>query len=164
MKNLIPVLWVVIFLGCNMKRIDTTEAVNQMKQTEVKRITPAQISIFANKWGVEISEKLNVASIKGSTIDSLSKLYNVNIDTINLEKDLPKNLLPKEEALYSAYKYNVEHNLPIENNLQNLENGEKILYTSPVTFKKNNLWRIVFTKKEIIKKVNIKELKKIVVE
>ncbi len=164
MKNLIPVILVIILWGCNVKRIDTTEAVNQMKQTEVKRITSAQISTFANKWGSEISEKLSAPTLTSSTIDSLSKQYKVSIDTINLEKELPKNLLPKEEALYNAYKYNVVHNLPIESNLQNLENGEKILYTSPLAFKKNSLWRIVFTKKEIIKKVNIKELKKIVVE
>lgn len=164
MKNWIPVSLVIMLWSCNVKRIDTTEAVNQMKQTEVKRITAAQISTFANKWGSEITVKLNVPNLASTTIDSLTKQYKVSIDTINLEKGLPKNLLPKEEALYNAYKYNVEHSLPIESNLQNLENGEKILYTSPITFKKNSLWRIAFTKKEIIRKVNIKELKKIVVE
>jgi hypothetical protein len=164
MRNFSLVWLSVAFIACNMKRIDTSEAVKQIKQTEVKRITSAQVNTFANKWGGEITEVLNSKSPKKALIDSLSGAYKASIDTINLIQAFPKNLAPKELALYEAYKYSMQHNLPLEPNMQNLENGDKILYNSPVAFSKNTLWRIVFSKKEVIKRVNIKELKKIVTE
>ncbi len=153
-----------VLLGCNMKRIDTTEAVNQIKASEVKRITPAQISFFANKWGGEIVKSLNGKPQNNLKVDSLKKAYLVQIDSLELLGELPENISTKEKELIGAYKYNLENNLPILPNLQNLNNGETLLFTSPMVGEKNFLWRLEFTKKEIIKKVNIKELKKVATE
>ncbi len=147
----------IIAIGCNPKRIDTSQMVAEMKNTEVKRITAPQIVAFANEWGNEIVKKLNANNV---AVKSLEDEYKVKINKIDLLNTDLQNLDPKEKQIIEASQYSLNKNISIGPNLQALRGGEVQLFTSPVLSEKNSLWRIEFTKKEIIRKASVKEIKK----
>jgi hypothetical protein len=160
MKYLLLIIVAVFANSCNMKRIDTTEMVEKMKDSEIKRITPTQISAFANEWGTEITNFLNKDKANLTLTDSLCKLYNATITNVNL-LDIKLDTLDKKEAeLIQAYQYNIANNQPINSNLQKLKEGEIQLFTAPIAGEKNHIWRVGFTKKQIIKRVSVKDIKK----
>jgi hypothetical protein len=154
--------FIIVFLGisCNMKRIDTTQMVEKMKDSEIKRITPTQISAFANDWGTEITKFLNKDKANINLVDSLSKLYQAQIQKVDLLNIKLDTLDKKEAELMQAYQYNISNNLPINDNLQKIKEGENQLFTSAVSNEKNKIWRIIFTKKAIIRRASVKDIKK----
>jgi hypothetical protein len=165
MKNVLFVLLILfISQSCKMKRLDTTQMAEQMKNAEIKRITPAQISSFANEWGTEIAAYLNKNKANISNIDSLSGLFKASISKVDLTNTYIKNIDEKERQILDAYKYSLKNNQPIVANLQQLKGGEIQLFTAPVKGQNNQIWRIEFTKKEIIRKASVKDIKKMATE
>jgi hypothetical protein len=152
------VLFLVLFIAsCNTKRIDTSQMVNEMKKVEVKRITSNQISSFANEWGNEILADLN----KNQTdINYLEYNYKVKITKLDLSNIDFSQMDLKEKQIIEASQYNSSNNIPIPPNLQAIAGGEFQIFTAPVLNEKNKIWRIQFSKKEIIQKASVKEIKK----
>jgi hypothetical protein len=150
----------IIGQSCNMKRLDTSHVADEMKNIEVKRITPAQISSFANEWGTEIVDYLGKDKNNLKNIDSLSNLFKASIKKVDLNNISIGSIDKKEQQVLEAYQYSLKNNQPIVPNLQKLADGNIQLFTAPVAGEKNQIWRIEFTKKEIIRKASIKEIKK----
>lgn len=161
-KVLLFLVGVLLLNGCNIKRIDTTQMVQEMKKSEIKRITPEQISSFANEWGVEITKYLNQNKKNVENIDSLNSLFKTNITKVDISKINFDSVDVKEAELMRAYQYNLANNLPINENLQKLNGGDIQLFTAPIAGENNKIWRVPFAKKEIIKKVSVKDIKKLV--
>lgn len=165
MWNTKNTIWALILLmSCQVKRIDTTQMVEEMKKAEIKRITPEQISSFANEWGGQITNYLNKNKTYSENIDSLNALYHTEISKVDISLIKFDNLDPKEVELIKAYQYNLANKIPLSSNLQKLKGGEIQLFTAPVLYEKNTIWRIPFVKKEIIKKANVSDIKKLVVK
>jgi hypothetical protein len=163
-KNLLILASIILITqSCNMKRMDTSKMVNEMQNIELKRITPAQISSFANDWGTEIVDYLGKNKKNEANIDSLSKLFHASITKVDVTKTAINNLDKKEQQIIQAYQYSLQHNQPIIANLQKLSNEDIQLFTAPVSGENNTIWRIEFTKKEIIRHASVKEIKKMVV-
>lgn len=163
-KALILFAYVLVCQSCNMKRLDTSHVAEEMKNIEVKRITPAQISSFANEWGIEIVDYLGKDKANIANMDSLSALFQASIKKVDLNNVNLVSLDKKEQQVIEAYQYSLKNNQPIMPNLQKLANGDIQLFTAPVAGEKSQIWRIEFTKKEIIKKASVKDIKKMETE
>jgi hypothetical protein len=159
MRKITLVLLITAVFGCNPKRIDTTQMVAEMKKVEVKRITPQQIASFANEWGNEIVKELSANKISQKTLEEDYKVKITKLDLLNI--DLEK-LAPKEKQILEATQYSMKNNIEMAPNLQGLSGGEIQLFTAPVAKEKNNIWRIEFSKKEIIQRAKVRDIKKLV--
>ena len=159
MQKITLIILVVGLIGCNPKRIDTSQMVAEMKKVEVKRITPQQISSFANEWGIAIVADLNANK---TTQKALEEDYKVKISKLDLlTLDLEK-LAPKEKQILEATLYSLKNNIEMAPNLQAISGGEIQLFTAPVAKEKNYIWRIEFSKKEIIQRAKVRDIKKLV--
>ncbi len=148
------------FCSCNTKQIDTTGMKAQMKAREIKRIIPSQVAIFAGEWGNKITKFLNESPQNEVLIDSLQMLYAAKISKIDITKTDFSKADPKEKQVMEAYLYLVKENKAMVENLQKLQGDEIQLFTAP-TNTKNTIWRIEFTKKGIINKATVKDIKKL---
>jgi hypothetical protein len=119
------------------KRIDTTAAVKELHERQVKRITPAQFTAQVDEWGKVIVDSLNKNLVKNLTnntvIDSLSSKYRVEIlvgSPLKLQKpDFGK----KVNETLDAYQYNAENHLPQIDNIQKSDDEKFFFYTAPIT-------------------------------
>ena len=123
--------------GCDFtKRIDTRQAVKELHEREVKRITPAQFNAQVDEWGKMIVDSLNKNLLTNlenkALIDSLSKTYRVEIITgnpINLQK---LGFGKKVNGILDAYQYNAEKHLPQIDNIQKSDDEMLYFYTAPI--------------------------------
>lgn len=159
MKKITIILLVATMIGCNPKRIDTSQMVAEMKKVEVKRITPQQIASFANEWGIAIVKELNSNKTTQKALEEDYKVKITKLDLLNI--DLEK-LAPKEKQILEATQYSLKNNIEMAPNLQALSGGEIQMFTAPVANEKNNIWRVEFTKKEIIQRAKVRDIKKLV--
>ena len=95
------------------KRIDTRQAVKELHEREVKRITPTQFIAQVAEWGKIIVDSLNknlaVNLEKRALIDSLSSKYRVEILTgspLNLQNPA---FGKKVNEILDAYQYSEFH-------------------------------------------------------
>lgn len=132
------VVFNILLFSCDFsKRIDTTAAVKELHEREVKRITPAQFTAQVDEWGSMITKKLNAdlsKNLQNTTLkDSLAKAYRVEIVSGSpLQLKNPAWDKKINETL-DAYQYNVEHNIPQIDNIQKSEDESFFYYTSPIT-------------------------------
>ena len=133
----------VIFLltaGCDFsKRIDTRAAVKELKERQVKRITPTQFTAQVDEWGHiivdSLSKNLAINLEKRALIDSLSSKYRVEISTgspINLQNP---TFGKKVNEILDAYQYNAEKHLPQTDNIQKSDDEKFFFYTEPIILK-----------------------------
>ena len=126
--------------GCDFsKRIDTRAAVKELKERQVKRITPTQFVAQVDEWSHIITDSLNknlaVNLKKRALIDSLSSKYRVEISTgspINLQNPAYGK---KVNEILDAYQYNAEKHLPQTDNIQKSDDEKFFFYTEPITLK-----------------------------
>lgn len=134
----------ILLISCDFsKRIDTTAAVKELHEREVKRITPAQFTAQVDEWGSTIVKKLNAdlsKNLQDTTLkDSLAKAYRVEIVSGSpLQLKNPAWDKKINETL-DAYQYNVEHNIPQIDNIQKSEDEAFFYYTSPIMANKSLL-------------------------
>ncbi|MFY7827829.1 MAG: hypothetical protein ACOVQ4_11930 [Flectobacillus sp.] len=177
------------------KRIDTTAAVKELKERQVKRINSAQITAQVDDWGKKITQDLNKSFVKNildaHAIDSLQKTYRIEIAIGSPIKLQNPALGKKVNEILDAYQYNAENHLPQIDNIQMSEDREHLYFTSPVVlenqlkgaskaqlqelvtktkidsldFRKKGdllgLWMIKFSKKDVIRLVDVKQLSKL---
>jgi len=153
---------------------DTKKLAQEIKDRKIKKLTPIQINNWVYEKGSLITQTLNQAygkidfslqkillfdSYKGlSNIDSLEKAYNVHIEPIEIEQESSwKNYSGKTKEVLEACLYQAQNGKAIESNLQKLE-GDKFLFTSAAHSNKI-IWAVFFTRKEVIRKIDPKELK-----
>jgi hypothetical protein len=119
------------------KRIDTRQAVKELHEREVKRITPTQFIAQVDEWGKIMVDSLNknlgVNLEKRALIDSLSKKYRVEILTgspLNLQNPA---FGKKVNEILDAYQYNSEKHLPQVDNIQKSDDEMFFYFTAPIT-------------------------------
>lgn len=142
----VSIYW-LLFISCLMllkacdfsKRIDTRAAVKELREREVKRITPAQFTAQVDEWGHIIVDSLNknlsLNLEKRALIDSLSRKYRVEIligSPINLQNP---TFGKKVNEILDAYQYNAEKHLPQTDNIQKSDDEKFFFYTEPITLK-----------------------------
>lgn len=119
------------------KRIDTRQAVKELHEREVKRITPAQFNAQVDEWGKIIVDSLNknlAVNLENRTlIDSLSSKYRVEIFTGSPLKLQNPAFGNKINEILDAYQYNAEKHLPQVDNIQKSEDEKFYFYTAPIT-------------------------------
>ncbi|MFN3316423.1 MAG: hypothetical protein ACK40K_06400 [Raineya sp.] len=149
---------------------DTKKLAQDVKDRKIKKLTPAQISNWVYERGVLMVKTLN-AELATTTLpkqgtknlmlksqDSLQKAYNVQILLINLQdKSLAENYKGKAKEVIEACIYQAESEQVIQPNLQKLENQD-FLFTAPAEKLPQHIWQISFPKKEVVKKIDQKEL------
>jgi hypothetical protein len=118
------------------KRIDTRQAVKELHEREVKRITPTQFIAQVDEWGKIIVDSLNknlpVNLEERVLIDSLSKKYRVEILTgspLNLQNPA---FGKKVNEILDAYQYNSEKHLPQVDNIQKSDDELSFFFTAPI--------------------------------
>ena len=177
------------------KRVDTTAAVKELKERQVKLINSAQITAQVDDWGKKITQDLNKSFVKNildaRVIDSLQKTYRIGIEIGSPIKLQNPALGKKVNEILDAYQYNAENHLPQIDNIQMSEDQEHLYFTSPIVlenqlksasktqlqelltktkidsldFRKKGdllgLWMIKFSKKDVIRLVDVKQLSKL---
>jgi len=130
----------LLTLGCDFsKKIDTRAAVKELREREVKRITPTQFTAQVDEWAHiivdSLSKKLAINLQGRALIDSLSRKYRVEISTgspINLQNPA---FGKKFNEILDAYQYNAEKHLPQIDNIQKSDDEKFFFYTEPITLK-----------------------------
>ncbi|GAB3268093.1 hypothetical protein GCM10027347_37370 [Larkinella harenae] len=179
-------LGVGFFCSCSPDRNQNTkELAQEMNDRKIKRVTDAQLTAAIDDWGkklVETSRKALTSALDKKTvappcslndiptIQKLEKQYAVNIDLLSARDTANATLDAKERELLAAYTYNAENKLEQSDNIQKL-NDSLFVYNSPVpvtdvickTCADNAAlpfvtWRIIFKKREIIRRINPKKL------
>lgn len=168
---------------------NTKELSREIKASQIKRVTNVQLVSSADEWGkkiAQIAEKslkseldknleagiVHCSDLSGiPVVAALQKEYGVKVQLLG-SKDLKNaSLDPKERELLDAYAYSAKSNTQAGDNLQQL-NDTLLVYNAPVspesiickkcmagqdtTFA---VWRLLFNKKEIIRKLDAKQLK-----
>lgn len=143
-------------------RIDTTAAVKEMNERQVKRILPSQLTGEVDEWGKAIAQELNKDLVKSlsdkALIDTLAKRYRVEITAGTPLKLQSPSLDRKVNEILDAYQYNAEAKNPQIDNVQKTDDGSFFYFTSPILVDKKlaNLSKKVQT--EIATKTNLDSL------
>lgn len=127
----------ILVSSCDFsKRIDTTAAVKELHEREVKRITPSQFIAQVDEWGGIIVRTLNKDLVKNLqdslVVDSLAKTYRVEILSGSPLKLKNPAWDKKINEILDAYQYNVLHKLPQVENIQKSEDEVYFYYTAPI--------------------------------
>lgn len=169
MKIIIYIFLVIILSNCGNKPVDRNSFKAEMENREVMRVTAGQINGYAFKKG-----KMVLDSLQKSNFSFGDTSFNTIPFKLWLEKEmnfkisqLSKNNIDTTSKLfkvYEAYSYNVEKNIPCEDNLQK-EDDKTVFITRPYIKYNNNkatllgILVVQMPKKELIKKMTIKDLK-----
>ncbi len=179
-----------ILISCNSKRIENTKELSrEIKSTQIKRVTDTQLVYTMDEWGKkikEIAQKSVEKELKANpdnaenicenlsdlvVLAALEKEYGVKIELLN-DADINNNqFLPKEIEILKAYQYSAKNNPTTKDNIQKL-NDSLYVYNAPVAA--DNiicsscatsespflLWRLLFDKKVIIRKLDAKQIGK----
>ncbi len=162
------------FVACQVPSIkeagyDTKAIKTEIEDRKIKRVKEGELFAWITEKGgiiVDISQKeLNknlLVSKENPKRDSLKEAYNVSIDLIQT-KDLAtfKPFNAKEKEVLDMLSYNLEQNVDVPKNLQKLEKtADNFVFNAPATInnKTVGLWRVFFTRKNAIRKINMKQL------
>jgi len=168
---------------------NTKELSREIKASQIKRVTNTQLIYTVDEWGKKISkiaenslqkELKNSPDKAGdickdltkiSLIAALQKEYGVQIQLLGDKDSTNQNLFPKERELLGAYMYSARTKTAASDNVQQL-NDTLIVYNVPLPGDSPvckpcmgeqktpfALWRLLFDKKEIIRKLDAKQLK-----
>jgi hypothetical protein len=137
---LLLTLYCLMLISCDFsKRIDTRAAVKELREREVKRITPAQFTAQVDEWGHKMVDSLNKNLVKNlenrALIDSLSKTYRVEILSGSPLKLQNPAFGQKVNEILDAYQYNAERRLPQIDNIQKSDDELYFFYTEPIILK-----------------------------
>lgn len=142
----------ICILGCDgtgNQQIRGEAFTEAIEQQEVKRILPAEFVESAYKLGETIAMQAQeiavsayateAAKVEGKfidehtlpKIDSLAQSYHAEVHWIPADADSTQlQLSPLEQQLWEAYWYNIENDLPVNHNVQKIDD-ESYLYTHP---------------------------------
>lgn len=168
---------------------NTKELSREIKSSQIKRVTNTQLIYSADEWGkkiAQIAEKTLTNELAKhpdkakelcenpgqiAIISALQKEYGVQIQLLGANDLQNPDLAPKEKELFEAYLYSARNNSSASDNVQQLSDT-LLVYNAPVAADKPvckicmedqelqfALWRLLFNKKEIIRKLDAKQLK-----
>ncbi|MHA8076991.1 hypothetical protein [Aquirufa sp. TARAVU-A1A] len=142
--------YLIIFLAftvyaCDFsKRIDTTAAVKEMRERQVKRVLPQDIVNQVDVWGQELQANL----AKGQVADTLSSKNKVSIQSGSIET-LKKSVKDsKINEMLDAIAFGLSQKQDIPASIQKNSSGDSLYYIYPT--KDGNVTLIGFSKKQVI--------------
>lgn len=179
----------LLLSGCNNTRVENTkELSNEIKQSKIVRVTNTQLIYTVDEWGKKISKlaqkSLEEALAKNPEkaaelcknpseipiIGALEKKYGVKISLLGSDDTTNAKLDKKETELLKAYLYSAKSSSSsLSDNVQPI-NDTTVVYNVPADLQickacladktpSFALWRLLFDKKEILRKVDVKTLK-----
>jgi len=168
---------------------NTKELSKEIKASQIKRVTNTQLVYTVDEWGKKISKIAEKALEKELTSNpdktaelckNLSKIpiiaamqneYGVQVQLLGAADVKNQALNPKERELMDAYLYSAKVKTAASDNVQQL-NDTLLVYNVPVAPENPvcktcmgdqeipfAVWRLLFDKKEIIRKLDAKMLK-----
>ncbi len=169
MRLIIVFFTALILYKCGNKPVDRNAFKSEMEDREVMRVTQGQINGYAFKKGKMVLDSLQKSNIPfGDTQFSsipfklwLEKEMNFKINQL-IKQQIDTN--SKLYIVYQAYQYNMSNNIANEDNLQKI-GEDKLIITRPIIENIGNkptlkgLIVVEMPKKELIKKMTIKDLK-----
>jgi hypothetical protein len=169
---------------------NTKELSREIKASQIKRVTNTQLTYSAGEWGKKISQiadkslrnEIAKSPEKAKTIcrdlsqipviAALEKEYGVKVSLLGIADLKNPELAAKEREILDAYVYSSKQKAAAGDNLQQVADT-LLVYNAPVpadspicktcmtgadsTFA---VWRLVFSKKDIIRKLDAKQLNK----
>lgn len=180
-----------ILAGCDMgNRVENTKALsNEIKASQIKRVTNTQLIYSADAWGkkiAQIADKSLSSELKkhpqnaGDICKNLEKIpviaalqreYGVQVALLGVDDLKNPKLAPKEREILDAYLYSAKSKAAASDNLQQLSDT-LLVYNAPLTaanpickscFPNEEIpfavWHLLFNKKDIIRKLDAKQLK-----
>lgn len=168
---------------------NTKELSREIKASQIKRVTNTQLVYTIDEWGKKISKiaektlekELAANPEKGTAfckdlsqialINAMEKEYGVHIQLLGEADISNKDLNPKEKELLEAYLYSAKSKAAATDNIQQLSDS-LIVYNVPATAESPickscmpdqeisfAVWRLLFNKKDMIRKLDAKALK-----
>ncbi|MHA8061674.1 hypothetical protein EWU23_06130 [Cytophagaceae bacterium 50C-KIRBA] len=129
------------------KRIDTSAAVKEMKNRQVKRILPQDITNKADTWGQEIQEMIENPSNKLS-LDSISKQFQIQIQSGKALALKQQNKDKKIQEVLDALDYSLSLHQEIPPSIQKNTVGDSLFYI--FIDKKQDVILLGFSKSQIV--------------
>lgn len=143
-KYLIIILAFTVYACDFSKRIDTTAAVKEMRERQVKRVLPQDIVNQVDVWGQELQANL----AKGQVADTLSSKNKVSIQSGSIET-LKKSVKDsKINEMLDAIAFGLSQKQDIPASIQKNSSGDSLYYIYPT--KDGNVTLIGFSKKQVI--------------
>ena len=143
-KYLIIILAITVYACDFSKRIDTTAAVKEMRERQVKRVLPQDIVNQVDVWGQELQARL----AKGQVADSLSSKNKVRIQSGSIEM-LKKSVKDaKINEMLDAIAFGLIQKQDIPASIQKNSSGDSLYYIYPTN--NRNVTLIGFSKKQVI--------------
>ena len=143
-KYLIIILAITVYACDFSKRIDTTDAVKEMRERQVKRVLPQDIVNQVDVWGQELQARL----AKGQVADSLSSKNKVRIQSGSIEM-LKKSVKDaKINEMLDAIAFGLIQKQDIPASIQKNSSGDSLYYIYPTN--DGNVMLIGFSKKQVI--------------
>jgi hypothetical protein len=145
MKKYLIIFLAVTVYACDFsKRIDTTAAVKEMRERQVKRVLPQDIVNQVDVWGQELQARL----AKGQVADSLSSKNKVRIQSGSIET-LKKSVKDaKINEMLDAIAFGLSQKQDIPASIQKNSSGDSLYYIYPTN--NRNVTLIGFSKKQVI--------------
>jgi hypothetical protein len=143
-KYLIIILAFTVYACDFSKRIDTTAAVKEMRERQVKRVLPQDIVNQVDVWGKELQANL----AKGQVADTLRLKNKVSIQSGSIET-LKKSVKDaKINEMLDAIAFGISQKQEIPPSIQKNSSGDSLYYIYPTN--DGNVTLIGFSKKQVI--------------
>lgn len=143
-KYLIIILAFTVYACDFSKRIDTTAAVKEMRERQVKRVLPQDIVNQVDVWGQELQANL----AKGQVADTLSLKNKVSIQSGSIAT-LKKSVKDaKINEMLDAIAFGLSQKQDIPASIQKNSSGDSLYYIYPTNA--GNVTLIGFSKKQVI--------------
>jgi hypothetical protein len=143
-KYLIIILAFTVYACDFSKRIDTTAAVKEMRERQVKRVLPQDIVNQVDVWGQELQANL----AKGQVADTLRSKNKVSIQSGSIET-LKKSVKDsKINEMLDAIAFGLSQKQDIPASIQKNSSGDSLYYIYPTN--NGNVTLIGFSKKQVI--------------
>ena len=143
-KYLIIILAFTVYACDFSKRIDTTAAVKEMRERQVKRVLPQDIVNQVDVWGQELQANL----AKGQVADTLRSKNKVSIQSGSIET-LKKSVKDsKINEMLDAIAFGLSQKQDIPASIQKNSSGDSLYYIYPTN--NRNVTLIGFSKKQVI--------------
>lgn len=145
MKNTLLILLTLSLYACDFsKRIDTTAAVKEMRERQVKRVLPQDIVNQVDIWGQTLQAEL----AKGVPADSLEVKNKALIQTAGIPA-LKKSMKDiKISEILDAMEYGISQKQEIPASIQKNSTGDSLFYVYPM--KNGDVTLIGFSKQQVI--------------
>ena len=145
MKKYLIILLAFTVYACDFsKRIDTTAAVKEMRERQVKRVLPQDIVNQVDVWGQEIQANLT----KGQIEDTLSSKYKVRIQSGRIETLKKAMKDTKINEMLDAIAFGLSQKQDIPPSIQKNSTGDSLYYIYPAT--NGEVTLIGFSKRQVI--------------